>query len=171
MATLKSLVDETSNIKDELVECHTNLKNNLIVKGVECSDNDKMSNLIDKIEDIPISTTLIASENPIFSDYNVQRTVSTGTKRLEIFSYRSTFIGSVRFSMTVSSPSVDLNCDFCIYRGGALISSKTTTLRGGSASYDFSSIKVGDTLKVITYAAANGYTYSWHSVYLKGAIV
>ena len=52
MATLKSLVDETTNIKDELVECHANLKNTLIKKGVECSDTDKMSNLIDKVENI-----------------------------------------------------------------------------------------------------------------------
>ena len=49
MATLKSLVDETTNIKNELVICHSNLKNNLIEKGVECSDTDKMSSLIDKI--------------------------------------------------------------------------------------------------------------------------
>ena len=49
MATLKNLVDETTNIKNELVTCHTNLKNNLISKGVECSDSDKMSSLIDKV--------------------------------------------------------------------------------------------------------------------------
>ena len=30
MATLKNLVDETTNIKNELVECHSNLKNNII---------------------------------------------------------------------------------------------------------------------------------------------
>ena len=52
MATLKSLVDETTNIKNELVECHNNLKNNLIEKGVECSDTDKMSNLIDNVASI-----------------------------------------------------------------------------------------------------------------------
>ena len=52
MATLKSLVDETTNIKNELVECHNNLKNNLIEKGVECSDTDKMPSLIDKVKNI-----------------------------------------------------------------------------------------------------------------------
>lgn len=52
MTTLKSLVDETTNIKDELVECHTNLKNNLIEKGVECSDADKMPTLINKVNDV-----------------------------------------------------------------------------------------------------------------------
>ena len=49
MATLKSLVDETTNIKDELIECHNNLKNNLIKKGVECSEDAKMSSLIDEV--------------------------------------------------------------------------------------------------------------------------
>lgn len=52
MATLKNLVHETTNIKNELVECHSNLKNNLIEKGVECSDTDKMSSLIDKVNNI-----------------------------------------------------------------------------------------------------------------------
>ena len=52
MATLKSLGDETTNIKNELKTCHTNLKNNLIAKGVECGDSDKISNLIDKVGDI-----------------------------------------------------------------------------------------------------------------------
>ena len=52
MATLKQLVNETTNIKDELKTCHTNLKNSLIAKGVECSDTDKMSSLIDKVKNI-----------------------------------------------------------------------------------------------------------------------
>ena len=52
MATLKSLVDETSNIKNELIECHTNLKNNLIAKGVECSKDDKLFSLINKTAEL-----------------------------------------------------------------------------------------------------------------------
>ena len=54
MATLKSLVDETTNIKNELVECYTSLKNNLIEKGVECSDSDLMSTLIGKVANISV---------------------------------------------------------------------------------------------------------------------
>lgn len=52
MATLSQLVAETTDIKNELVTCHSNLKNNLIEKGVECSDMDKMSSLIDKVGNI-----------------------------------------------------------------------------------------------------------------------
>ena len=65
MATLKSLVDETTNIKNELVECCTNLKNNLIKKGVECEDSDKMPNLIDKVKDVSLSSAI--SDNILFS--------------------------------------------------------------------------------------------------------
>lgn len=52
MATLKQLVDETTNIKNELKACHTNLKNNLIDKGVECSNTDKLLSLVDKVGDV-----------------------------------------------------------------------------------------------------------------------
>ena len=62
MATLKILVDETTNIKNELVICHSNLKNNLIKKGVECSDTDKMSSLIDKIDGIVVGDNVVAGE-------------------------------------------------------------------------------------------------------------
>ena len=53
MATLKSLVNETTNIKNELVECHATLKNNLIEKDVECSEDDKLAVLVDKVKDMP----------------------------------------------------------------------------------------------------------------------
>ena len=49
MATLKSLVDETTNIKNELKTCHSNLSSALTEKGVEVSSEDKMSSLIDKV--------------------------------------------------------------------------------------------------------------------------
>ena len=52
MATLKSLVNETSNIKNELVECHTNLKNKLTQKGVECNSSDKLPALINKVDNM-----------------------------------------------------------------------------------------------------------------------
>ena len=54
MATLKSLVDETTNIKNELKICHTNIKNNLVEKGVECSDSDKLLSLVDKVNLVPV---------------------------------------------------------------------------------------------------------------------
>ena len=84
MATLKSLVDETGNIKNELVECHTNLKNNLIAKGVECSDTDKMPSLINKVGAVGINTVVqkgIVSMNKLnsidvdISDVDLSRSI------------------------------------------------------------------------------------------------
>ena len=63
MTTLKNLVDETANIKNELVACHSNLKNNLIEKGVECSDTDRISNLVDKINGIKVGKKAIAGDS------------------------------------------------------------------------------------------------------------
>ena len=54
MSTLKQLVDETTKIKNELKTCHANLKNNLIDKGVECSDTDKLLRLANKVGEIEL---------------------------------------------------------------------------------------------------------------------
>ena len=54
MATLKQLVDETTNIKNELKTCHTNLKNNLIDKGVDCNSSDKLLSLANKVGEIEL---------------------------------------------------------------------------------------------------------------------
>ena len=50
MTTLKSLVDETTNIKNELVECRDTLKQILIDKKIEDLENEnRLSILINKI--------------------------------------------------------------------------------------------------------------------------
>lgn len=49
MPTLKDLVDETTNIKNELIKCHFDLKSNLIDKGITVENTDKMKDLIDKV--------------------------------------------------------------------------------------------------------------------------
>ena len=69
MATLKSLVDETSNIKNELKTCHTNLKNNLVNKGVNVSNSDKFSSLINKVKDISIGKKWASGSNVVGSNY------------------------------------------------------------------------------------------------------
>lgn len=50
MTTLKSLVNETTNIKNEIVECHGNLSSILTSKNVEVAEEDKMSDLIGKVD-------------------------------------------------------------------------------------------------------------------------
>ena len=63
MATLNNLVDETTNIKNELKTCHTNLKNNLIEKGVECSDTDKLLSLVGKVGEIELGKKWASGEH------------------------------------------------------------------------------------------------------------
>lgn len=65
MATLSSLVAETTTIKNNLTNCHTNLKNILKEKGVSVSSSDKMTDLIKKVKSI--STGLSWDEKGISS--------------------------------------------------------------------------------------------------------
>lgn len=64
MATLKSLVDETINIKNELVECRDTLKQILINKEIEVLESEnKLSNLIDEVREISTPINTIIGEN------------------------------------------------------------------------------------------------------------
>lgn len=54
MSTLKQLIDETTNIKNELKTCHSKIRSNLSNKGVSSASSDKMETLIDKINEIPL---------------------------------------------------------------------------------------------------------------------
>lgn len=49
MSTLKNLVNESTNIKNELIACYNNLKNNLISKGVQYSESDKLFDMVEKV--------------------------------------------------------------------------------------------------------------------------
>lgn len=63
MSTLKQLADETTNIKNELRTCHSNLKNNLIEKGVECSNTDKLLRLANKVGEIELGKKWASGEH------------------------------------------------------------------------------------------------------------
>ena len=52
MATLKQLVDETTNIKNDILTCHAKLKTKLMDKYIEVLDTDKLIDMINKIEEI-----------------------------------------------------------------------------------------------------------------------
>ena len=77
MTTLKSLVDETTKIKNELRTCHANLKNNLASKNVSISNTDKLSNLIDKITNIDVLND--AMKNQKISYKIAENTLSLST--------------------------------------------------------------------------------------------
>ena len=92
MATLKSLVNETTYIKNELVACHTNLKNTLIKKGVECSEDDKMSSLVDKINSIGYKAS-IGNTDAIYGYHGWVQFFNTSFA--SILDYTSKFDGAV----------------------------------------------------------------------------
>ena len=68
MATLKSLVDETSIIKNELIECYTNLKSTLIRKGIDAS-NLKLSKLIEKTSEL-VAVEYVSGDSIIMAEIN-----------------------------------------------------------------------------------------------------
>lgn len=72
MATLKQLVDETTDIKKDITTCYANLKNNLIDKGVEVKDSDKMIDLVDDVknlESLPKPVKLLSIKNSPYKRY------------------------------------------------------------------------------------------------------
>ena len=81
MATLKSLVDETTNIKNELVECRNTLKTNLEIKGISIDEQDNIITLIEKISDI--STSKYFSSDFSFN-LPAGTTTQTHTRELDI---------------------------------------------------------------------------------------
>ena len=83
MHSFKQLVDEIANIKDGLMTCYTNLKNNLIDKGIDILKTDKISDLVDK------TRKLVKPEGTLPSEYalkgrtfiNSEGRLLTGTAR------------------------------------------------------------------------------------------
>lgn len=53
-STLKELVDETTVIKNDLVNCRDNLKNNLSDKGVDVASVNKMQELVNSIPKLKV---------------------------------------------------------------------------------------------------------------------
>ena len=157
MATLKSLVDETTDIKDELKACHSNLKNTLIEKGVECSDNDKMSSLIDKVGDVEQVNKVIASSK-VLINANLATYTSTGTAEEEVYAFYMGLVGSVRISAKLRSTGA-LNTParmvFRLTRNGKTTYASQTFATNNSqitASYDFNDVQNGDLIKVAAWS-------------------
>lgn len=147
MATLKNLVDETTNIKDELKTCHTNLKNNLITKGVECSDADKLSSLVNKVGEISTAVTVESSDNVLmelgsFSNYITVRIPPSSIKKQ--FTFTSTFKGSVRFLVVFNNSTG--NVDGVFLKNDLIMKTITGGLNTNTMSFDFSDVNIGDIL-------------------------
>ena len=159
MATLKSLVDETGNIKNEIKTCHTNLKNNLSTKGVNISSSDKLRDLVDKIENISTTKNVVASDNVFYSCGTPFSCSISGGKRLCILQYPTFFQGSIRCSTKCSGYSIKTTIEIEIIRDGALVSAKSFIVSADSNNYveksiDLKGIQNNDIIMI--YASNNG---------------
>ena len=121
MSTLKQLVDETTNIKNELITCHANLKNNLIEKSIECSSTDKLLSLVNKVGEIRTVKYASGMLHDGFSHYNSSSGTLPTVRKL-IFSAPLDFeptniILKFKYIQIQSSPSgspVGKTSNFCI---------------------------------------------------------
>ena len=144
MATLKSLVDETTNIKNELVECHTNLKNNLIEKGVECSDTDKMLSLIDKVVNVNTVTEYTVSNNP-FVRSDLQLNIGYAGGNVLVMYLKTGFKGSIRVQTELGD---DMAVYVSVVRGGDVVYTSNTITNKGAHFFDVNNLEVGDEVSV-----------------------
>ena len=167
MATLKSLVDETSNIKDELKTCHTNLKNNLSSKGVSVSSEDKINNLINKISEINTAPIVVAG-NSVTLLSTPKRSTYLQLNSGVLFSFMPTISGSIRFSFNFWCSGYSGVCEIIQKRGTTTI--KTTSIKipqttsnslSTITTADISDIKPKDIIEVAiqTSGSTNLYTY------------
>ena len=94
MSTLKQLVDETTNIKSELVSCHADLKTKLKAKDVDVLETDKMADLINKVDRIEqgYKVSLVPTRDMYFSYWEGSRDIEIETT---LYDFSSTIPGSV----------------------------------------------------------------------------
>ena len=109
MATLKNLVDETTNIKNELKTCYTNLVNNLSVKDVEVSSGDKLGDLVDKISLIATPVKTIISSNPQILITESTNSSTVTFKKSTNYDYKLYIMGDIRISLNVGSATSTSN--------------------------------------------------------------
>ena len=114
MATLKNLVDETTNIKNELVECHSNLSSILTSKNVEVSEEDKMSILIDKVNEFDEVTRPLYLYNygEFFPNFFMESTYASGgavTLNVDNISFKHNSSVNRSGLIYISTKAIDLS--------------------------------------------------------------
>ena len=156
-----SLVSELNNIADELVECHANLKNNLIAKGVECSEDDKMSSLIDKVEDIKTFEYASYYEKILYED----STSFSSTSNKEILAHEYTFGIDCGAKATVYGWTANTTSFGYIYikhyRGNTLIKEVSLIIKSNRAALTYSTddILKGDKIQSYLLWTERGTSY------------
>lgn len=168
MSTLKNLINETTNIKNELVTCHSNLKSTLIAKGIECSDSDRILNLVDKVNNIkgfkviPGDTFsipgFVSKSNNTTTSMNVVNDFSItmgGNLRLSLCYWLSTHYGSTLNAQIVVTVKRNTEVYYT-----ETIPLKITSSNAVYVNCDKINFEYGDTLTVFM-----GFTQSYNNQY------
>lgn len=167
MTTLKQLVDEITDIKNELVTCHSKLKSNLTDKGIKVLSNDKMLNLINNVSNIVTPKTVRAGNSNIL----VSMIPSTGCEGIMICNgpgasgtitiLSSPFSGSIRLALKTRMINEGYRGTVNIIKKNSLGHSETIatyleeTRKGLLRSYDIS-LNYGDSILLNCKIDSNG---------------
>lgn len=104
-STLSQVTLKVSDLKNEINNKRMTFKNNLIEKGISCSDDDKLSNLINKIPLLRVlSSYPIAGDNYTLYSQGSNNTNSTSFTEYGRYQHSSEN-GTVRVNVTFNSSS------------------------------------------------------------------
>lgn len=159
-SSLKEFVNHIDNVGKDVDYLRYNLKNNLIKKGVECSDTDKMSNLIDMVNGIIVANNVTAGESIQLFKYT--SSAQFNIKQEDILKIVSNVNGSVKIKINYISSGASGSCPLNIdlIRGVSVVSSKTFTLNSYGyyidIEYDLSEIQLNDVISIYVTGSRGG---------------
>lgn len=166
MSTLKKLVDETTNIKNELKTCHTNLKANLIDKGVEVLEADKIGDLIGNVKNIQTVRGIVKGEGIIYKKDEIKKFISSEKTPYIEYTMRSNGIITASY-LGWSNISNTTYADIIVERNGVTIFTKTLDTSSADESYPGrASVVIADVVKgdVIKFLFAKHEWADWYKV-------
>ena len=156
MATLKNLVDETTNIKNELTRCYDNLRSNLTNKNIDFLDSDKLEMLIDKVSQIKTYEKVAGDEKTYISDASEHSSTETSEALLKTYNIEEDF-KSIRVSFTNSSAnSSGIYIKLKYIQDGKVLSTVENSKAGSTSKIDIVGAKKGDKINVYGKAVISG---------------
>ena len=156
MATLKNLVDETTNIKNELTRCYDNLRSNLTNKNIDFLDSDKLEMLIDKVSQIKTYKKVAGDEKTYISDASEHSSTETSEALLKTYNIEENF-KSIRVSFTNSSAgSSGIYIKLKHIQDGKELSTVENDKTGSTSKIDIVGAKKGDKINIYGKAVISG---------------
>ena len=180
-SNLKQAVDHSKKIKKEIEYQNLKLKNNLIEKGVECSDTDKMSSLIDNIR-FASSTVQVSNEYIMDLTSFTSSLVEYAKDSLVIDKLTFPFNGSIKFCFSLQCRATfhSATAKIDLYSKDGLLKSTesftTTSTTNAYASkinceYDILNIKESDYITVTALSTHNTYGIHFNELSFKGEVI